>query len=237
VTKRPNSLDPARIRSLHDDLLAAFGPQNWWPGRSAFEVLAGAILVQRTRWDNAAAALANLRRRGLLKASSLAACDRQELEAMIRPAGFYRQKAIRLQAASNWWVEEGGRRRLSRKPTHELRARLLALHGIGPETADCILLYVFHRPVFIADAYARRLFLRLGWTGSGDDRDYEAVAQAVHAVASEGAEFFNELHALIVVHGKSVCATTPRCYVCPFRLRCEFARRGSAVTGRRCCDH
>jgi len=226
------AVDRARIRDLHDTLLAHFGPQHWWPGRSAFEVLAGAILVQRTRWDNAATALDNLHRAGLLRAERLAGCPVDRLEGLIRPAGFYRQKSRRLRAASSWWARHGGRRGIGRQPTPGLRDQLLRLEGIGPETADSILLYVFERPVFIADAYARRLFRRLGWIHSQGGDDYESVASAVNAAVAESPVFFNELHALIVVHGKSVCLKSPRCADCPLRRSCASARL-SEVTGRR----
>lgn len=232
MTSGTVAVDPVRIRDLHDTLLAHFGPQNWWPGSSAFEVMVGAILVQRTRWDNTALALDNLHRAGLLRPARLAACPVQELETLVRPAGFYRQKARRLRVASRWWVEQGGRRRIGRQPTRALRNRLLGLEGVGPETADSILLYVFERPVFVADAYARRLFRRLGWVHPPRDDDYESVARAVNATTTESPAFFNELHALIVAHGKSVCLTWPRCTDCPLRYRCVSARQ-SETTGRR----
>ncbi len=213
-------IDPGRIRDLHDTLLDRHGPQRWWPGHSAFEVLAGAILVQRTRWENAARALEELDREGLLLPGRLAACPPGNVESLIRPAGFYRQKAARLRAAAAWWQGEGGLGRMAQMSTGDLRERLLGLDGIGPETADCILLYAFDRPLFIADAYARRLFARLGWIEPGGRGTYERLARAVNGTVHEGARFFNELHALIVTHGKSVCSDTPRCDGCPLRPRC-----------------
>jgi endonuclease-3 related protein len=227
------AMDPARIRDLHDDLLAHFGPQHWWPGGSPFEVMAGAILVQRTRWNNAAMTLDKLDRAGLLRPARLAACPVEELEGLVRPAGFYRQKARRLRAAGRWWMEQGGRRGSGRQPTSMLRNRLLGLDGIGPETADSILLYVFERPVFIADAYARRLFRRLGWIHPPVDDDYESVARAVNATTRESPAFFNELHALIVAHGKSVCLKSPRCAECPLRHGCDSAGLSGATERRR----
>jgi endonuclease-3 related protein len=220
------AIDRDRIRSLHDMLLAHFGPQHWWPGRNAFEVMTGAILVQRTRWEHAAQALSHLDRAGVLIPDRLVTCSVRRLEAMIRPAGFYRQKARRLRGASTWWIEQGGRTGLARQPTARLRQALLALEGIGPETADCILLYVFQRPVFVADAYARRLFRRLGWLDRADSGRYETVAAAVNSAVTERPGFFNELHALIVAHGKAICARTPRCPECPLRRHCP---RGKAV--------
>lgn len=223
---------PRRIHQLQARLLRHYGPQHWWPGRSAFEVLAGAILVQRTRWQNAEAALRNLTGEDLLDPDALAQCSTARLERLIRSAGFYRQKARRLKAASRWLAEQGGIENLRHHPTPDLRRRLLGLSGIGPETADCVLLYVFDRPVFIADAYARRLFQRLGWIDTARNIDYERLATQVHPLDGD-ARFFNELHALIVVHGQSVCAATPRCRQCVLRPECGTARLADDATARR----
>lgn len=224
-------IDPIRVRQLHDTLLARYGPQEWWPGDSDFEVMAGTILVQRTRWDNAAVALARLAGEGLLEPESLAECPLTRLETIVEPAGFYRQKARRLRAASRWLVGQGGLEPLRRLATGALRERLLEVEGIGQETADCILLYVFQRAVFVADAYARRLFRRLGWIAADGSADYSSVAEAVTTAMGEGHHFFNELHALIVAHGKEVCGDRPRCPDCCLRDVCPSAGSGPVATG------
>ena len=221
---------PRRIRLLQTKLLRHYGPQRWWPGRSAFEVLTGAILVQRTRWQNAETALRNLAAENLLDPQALACCSTARLERLVRSAGFYRQKAWRLRVASRWLVQQGGIESLGRHSTTELRRRLLGVQGVGPETADCILLYVFQRPVFIADAYARRLFRRLGWISMSRETDYERLASQVHPL-DEDTQFFNELHALIVVHGQSVCAASPRCRQCVLRRECGTSRMAGDATG------
>lgn len=228
-----------RLRWLFERLLAEHGPQGWWPGRGPFEVAAGAVLVQATRWANARAALSALRGAGLEDARAVAAAGTGELERLLRPAGFFRQKARRLLALSLWLRREGGFEGLAGQETGTLRARLLALEGIGFETADCILLYACGRPVFVADAYARRLFARLGWwpdiTESGG---YEPLRQAVEAAAPADPQFLNELHALIVAHGKRHCRARPLCGACPLADRCPSAGRiGKEATGRRSSRH
>ncbi len=222
-----------RILKLYDDLMGRYGPQGWWPGDDAFEVAIGAVLVQRTAWTNARRALENLERAGLGDPASMRKCEVSELERHVRPAGFFRQKARRLIALCAWIEDEGGFESLGSLETDELRRRLLAVTGIGHETADCILLYAFGRPAFIADAYARRLFHRLGWTGRLAVSDYEALRQRVEARIDPDPVFFNELHALIVRHGKTFCAAAPACGECGIRSSCLT---GSALrAGRRSC--
>jgi endonuclease-3 related protein len=237
MTAGESRVSADRIRWLQARLLDHYGPQHWWPGESAFEVLAGTILVQRTRWRNAELALTNLRQAGLLTPDAMAAHSPGRVENLIRPAGFYRQKARRLRSISQWVTGNRGIEQLRSRRTGELRQQLLGMDGIGPETADCILLYVFHRPVFVADAYARRLFCRLGWRPGTERDNYEALASAVGDAVSEDAEFFNEFHALIVAHGKSVCGKSPRCRRCALRVMCSFAGPGPDATGRRGSGH
>jgi endonuclease-3 related protein len=231
MTPGESRVSADRIRWLQARLLDHYGSQHWWPGDSAFEVLAGTILVQRTRWRNAELALTNLRQAGLLTPDAVAAHPVEQVENLIRPAGFYRQKARRLRSVSQWVTGNRGIEQLRSRRTGELRQQLLAMDGIGPETADCILLYVFHRPVFVADAYARRLFHRLGWQHGSERDDYDALAGTVQDAVNEDAEFFNEFHALIVAHGKSVCGKSPRCRRCVLRVMCSSADPGPDATG------
>lgn len=233
MSRALSGLTRPRILQLYGNLMGRYGPQGWWPGDSAFEVTIGALLVQRTAWLNARQALENLALAGIADPAAVRNCEVSELERHVRPAGFFRQKARRLIALCAWIEEEGGFETLGGLETDELRQRLLAITGIGHETADCILLYAFGRPAFVADAYARRLFHRLGWTARLADSDYEALRQRVEARTDSDPAFFNEFHALIVRHGKSFCTAAPACDQCDIRCCCLT---GSAITsGRRSC--
>lgn len=206
---------------LHACLLDAYGPQGWWPAKSRFEIALGAVLVQRTQWRNAWLALDNLARAGIEGVEALLQHAREDLEALVRPAGFYRQKAERIRALCAWIATEGGFSAIESADTTALRSSLLAIKGIGPETADCILLYAFDRPVFVSDAYARRLFHRLGWSPPLGAGDYETLRRRVESLIDEDAAFYNEFHALIVRHGKAACSSTPLCEGCPVRSGCR----------------
>jgi endonuclease-3 related protein len=207
-------------RDLIDLLARRHGPQQWWPAESPFEVMVGAMLVQRTTWTNAARAIEHLRAQRLLEAAALRRVRPEALAELIRPAGFYRQKAPRLIALAEFVDRAGGMERLAVLDTEGLRSLLLDLPGIGEETADAILLYAFDRPVVVDDAYARRIIGRItGVRGDG---------QAVRAFASllvEDADVvaLNELHALIVAHAKDVCRAAPICQRCSLRHACRHA--------------
>jgi endonuclease-3 related protein len=208
----------ARLIRLHHALLARFGPQRWWPGRSPYEIAAGAILTQHTAWTGAARALAALRARGRLDPRRLAALPEASLAALVRPAGTYRLKARRLRAFTGWLLARFGGRfaGLRREPLPALRRELLRVPGLGPETADAILLYAAGRPVFVADAYARRVLARhrlLAPTAS-----YEDARAFVEAHLPSDPALFNELHALLVAVGKTYCGTIPLCADCPLRV-------------------
>jgi endonuclease-3 related protein len=209
------------FRALFDELLATHGPQRWWPADDPFEIMLGSILVQRTAWRNAEVAIAALRERALLRPAALAAIEPLTLAPLIRSAGFFRTKASRLRGLAEFVVESGGVQVLAGWPTSHLRGTLLRLDGIGPETADAILLYAFDRPVVVIDAYLRRLVGRLHPTGTAfpDDRLREAVMAEINDAAS-----LNEFHALVVEHGKRLCATRPNCAECRLRQRCQFGR-------------
>ena len=209
---------------LFDRLLATYGPQHWWPADDEFEIMAGALLVQRTAWSNAAAAIANLRSCDLLSAAAIHAADVHDIERLIRPAGFFRSKAARLKHLAAFLTARMDLDRLRSADTGMLRERLLGLDGVGPETADAILLYAFGRPAVVVDEYLRRLAGRLiaapgrigdpairAWVG----RDRFDVAQ------------LNELHALVVEHGKQVCGSRPRCAACRLRPDCLTGRSAS----------
>ena len=195
-----------------------FGPQRWWPGRTAYEVAVGAVLTQHTAWTNAARAVAALRARHLLRPDRVAALREAELAATIRAAGTYHLKARRLLALTRWLLARFGGRfdGLRRAPLLPLRRELLALHGLGPETVDAILLYAAGRPLFVADAYARRVLVRHGLLPPG--AGYEQARGFVEAHLPSDPALFNELHALLVAVAKAHCRTVPCCEGCPLRF-------------------
>ena len=225
------------LRTVLGRLAAAYGPQEWWPARDRFEMMAGALLTQRTTWRNAARALAALRRAGALSPETLARLPIAEIEPLVRPAGTFRMKAARLQAMARWYIDSGGWEDLAVRSTPELRAQLLALSGIGAETADDILVYAFERPVFVVDAYARRILSRCGWAKG--DEPYEWLSKSVAHAIGRDAALLGEFHALLVEHGKRRCRTTPRCEGCPLAAQCrtgmQAAAGGAEPRGVRAC--
>lgn len=215
----PLRFPASRVRAVFDRLYACFGPQSWWPGETPFEVMVGAVLTQNTAWINVERAIVRLKEAGLLDASTLAALPLDELGSLIQSAGYFNVKARRLQALCQALVAGGGEPALGRRTTGELRAWLLGIHGIGPETADDILLYAFARPVFVVDAYTRRIFERLGLLAGGEG--YEAIRVAFEGALPAEVGLFNEYHALLVRQGKEVCRTRPRCRDCALAVGCR----------------
>lgn len=211
-----------RLAVLYQCLLETYGPQGWWPAQSRFEVLVGAILTQNTAWLRVEQAIAGLRRTGLMQAETLATCPATELECAIRPAGYFRVKAGYLKDFCRRFLECGGFAAFDAMETAALRQQLLGLRGIGPETADSMLLYAFDRPVFVVDAYTRRLLRRLG-----HDREatlpYGALQTWLHEKLAANTAIYNEFHALIVTHGKSHCRARPACADCVLRPACAGA--------------
>jgi endonuclease-3 related protein len=200
------------FQTLH----AALGPQHWWPARTPFEVVVGAILTQNTSWTNVERAIANLRRERLLSPGALERVTRARLARLIRSSGYFRQKAKKLKSFVQFLRHEygGSLRRMFATPTAELREKLLAVHGIGPETADSILLYAAKHPVFVVDAYTRRILARHDLVSV--KASYEEVRTLFEQSLPRDAQLFNEFHALLVVTGKSWCRTrSPRCGECP----------------------
>jgi endonuclease-3 related protein len=217
----PNlDLERPRLLACYRAMRHAYGPQHWWPGETPFEVMVGAILTQNTAWINVERALAGLARRIPLEAEAILSLTETELADHLRPVGYFNVKARRLRAFCAAYREAGGMGALEGMPTSDLRALLLAVHGIGPETADDMLLYAFERPVFVVDAYTRRIFLRLGELAGGET--YEAIRCAFEQALGGDAALFNEYHALIVRHGKDICRVRPRCGACCLRGLCRF---------------
>lgn len=204
------------LRILYHGLFNAFGPQGWWPAKGPFEVMVGAILTQATNWHNVEQAITRLKAARGLHPRRLLAMPRRHLEEAIRPTGYFRQKAERLQRFSQWFVARygGSAHRMFRTPWQVLREEFLALHGIGPETADSILLYAGGQPVFVIDAYTTRILRRHRLIGRRSR--YEDVQQLMMRAVPKQASLYNEFHALLVAVGKRFChRTQPDCEHCP----------------------
>lgn len=194
-----------------------FGPRHWWPGETPFEVMVGAILTQNTNWKNVERAIANLKRERLLDPRKLLDLHPATLAKLIRPAGYFRVKAGRLRHYLRYFVDNygGSAKRMAARPNEVLREELLAVKGIGPETADSILLYALGKPAFVIDAYTKRILSRHGLCA--EDDDYHALQDLFTERLPADVALFNEFHALIVETGKEYCRTTPRCEGCPLK--------------------
>lgn len=206
----------AELMAIHDALLAAFGPQGWWPGETPFEVMVGAILTQNTNWRNVERAIANLKAARVLTPAAMGRLRAEELAELIRPAGYFRVKAARLGHLLGHLRERhgGSVARLLRTPLEPLRDELLGITGIGPETADSILLYAAGHPAFVVDAYTRRVLSRHGLVAEG--AGYAEVRGIFTRALPTDVLLFNEYHALIVRLGKEFCRPRlPRCASCP----------------------
>ncbi|MEW5973287.1 MAG: endonuclease III domain-containing protein [Pseudomonadota bacterium] len=199
----------------------AWGPQHWWPGESVLEIMVGAVLTQNTAWSNVERAIANLKAAGALSMEALLTLPLDELAALIRPAGYFNVKARRLRALLEWVREAGGVEALSGWTDEKLRSGLLGVHGVGPETADDIMLYAFGRPVFVIDAYTRRILGRLGLIDP--TMGYEHLRAVIEAELGADVPLFNQYHALLVAHGKVICRPRPRCAACVLREGCPAA--------------
>jgi endonuclease III related protein len=210
----------AELRRVYDRLLRHFGHAGWWPGETPFEICLGAILVQNTSWKNVERALLELRRRGLLSYARLASIAPSRLAPLVRSSGYFRVKARRVRAFVDFLgAEYGGRVEAMRaEEPGRLREKLLRVVGIGRETADSIILYAVGHPVFVVDAYTRRVFARLGWI---DGREpYDAIQRLFTELLPADAALYNDFHAQIVSLGKDVCRPVPRCRECPLDDLC-----------------
>jgi endonuclease-3 related protein len=217
----------ARLLELYEPLFAAYGPQGWWPGdQDPFVVVAGAILTQTTAWANVERALANLRECGFLSSEALLAAPEEEIARVIHPAGYFNAKARKLKAFAETLHARFDDRmeRLFALPVAELREALLAVHGIGPETADDIILYAARKPVFVVDAYTRRILARLGIRPRKDD--YAGWQALFMDALPPDVALFNEYHALLVRHAKVSCRKMPLCGGCVLLARCPMGRAG-----------
>lgn len=200
---------------LYARLFRAFGPQGWWPAESPFEVFVGAILTQNTSWRNVEKAIANLKQKGGLAPEAIYKMPIEELEDLIRPSGFYKVKARRLKEAVAFLLQEfeGRIDLMAKMPLQELRSKLLKVKGIGEETADSILLYACDKPIFVVDAYTKRILSRHRITK--DSSNYHELQRLFMDALPEDVALFKEYHALLVRLGKSFCRPKPRCEGCP----------------------
>ena len=215
-------------RDIYDRLLAAYGPSDWWPGDSAFEIMVGAVLTQNTAWANVEKAIANLRNANLLSPQAIIDTRSTRLAKLIRPSGYFNVKTKRLRALCHWVIDQGGIDNIDRLSTGDLRAALLEVHGVGPETADDILLYAFRHPVFVIDTYTRRIFSRLGSiTGT---EDYEVLRKSFEVALGEDTSLYSEYHALIVRHAKDACRKKPLCQGCCLAPVCSYGAGTSLGT-------
>lgn len=216
----------AMLPEIYRRLLDAYGPQGWWPGDSLFEMIAGAILTQAASWRNVELALANLRAAGIADWPALHRIDIDALAELVRPSGYYNAKARKLKAfAAHLYEEHGGSLdAMFATDTDTLRRELLSIYGIGPETADDILLYAAGKPSFVIDAYTIRIMERVGVTPAGR-ADYGGWQAMFHAALPPDVPMYNEYHALLDRHHKEACTkNAPRCNTCCLQDICETGR-------------
>ena len=204
-----------RLMDIYRTLLDHYGPRGWWPAESPLEVIVGAILTQNTAWQNVEKAITNLKRLAPLTPEALLRLPEATLSDAIRPCGYYRQKGKRLRNFLGMLSDRFACRldALLDLPTEALREELLSLSGIGPETADSILLYAAGRPVFVIDTYSIRIFSRHGLLP--EESSYAEAQQWITDHLPEDVQFFNEFHALLVNVGKDFCRPRPKCAGCP----------------------
>jgi endonuclease-3 related protein len=200
---------------IYKKLYSFYGPQHWWPGDTSFEIAVGAILTQNTNWSNVEKAIKNLKDAKVLSAKALHELSIQKLASLIRPAGYFNIKAKRLKAFIDFLIENynGSMKRMKKEDLEQLREKLLDVHGIGSETADSILLYALDKPVFVIDAYTKRVLSRheiMDYNAS-----YDGYQELFHKELDEDLQLFNEYHALFVKVGKDYCKPRPLCEKCP----------------------
>ena len=203
-----------KVLKIYKILYNFFGPRKWWPGDTPFEVMVGAVLTQNTSWSNVEKAIENIKKKKALSLSRLDSLPKKSLKKLIRPAGYYNVKAGRLKNLFAFLKKNS--KTLEKKGTFSLRKMLLSVNGIGKETADSILLYAMNRPIFVVDAYTRRIFSRHGIVR--DDLEYDEIQGLFMNNLPRKRKVFNEYHALIVELGKNFCRTKkPLCRICPLK--------------------
>ena len=205
------------LMDIYQKLYKAYGPRHWWPGETPFEVMVGAILTQNTSWKNVEKAIERLKAKGLLDPARIHEISESSLASLIRPSGYFRIKAKRLKAFVNFLFEKygGDLKKMKKTGLIQLRRELLGVNGIGPETADSILLYGLKKPIFVVDAYTRRILSRHDIVS--EKASYDEIQRLFMDHLLHDEERFNEYHALLVHLGKNVCKKRPDCERCPLK--------------------
>jgi len=216
-----------KLLKIYSLLLKEYGKQHWWPVTSnqpEFEIIIGAILTQNTSWKNVEIAISNLRKNNLIRVEEIKGINKNKLAALIKPSGYYNQKAERLKIFAEYITANynGNLNKFLIKDTAKLRKELLTIKGIGPETADSIILYAAKKPVFVVDAYTKRIFTRLGMINKKSS--YEEIQSFFQERLKNNVNLFNEYHALLVKHAKQYCRTRPLCSGCPLKGDCEYGK-------------
>jgi len=215
---------PGALQSLYEQLRAHYGVQPWWPAETPFEVAVGAVLTQNAAWSNVERAIDRLKAGGLLSLDALLAAPVETLAEAIRPSGYYNIKAQRLRNLCAFLDASGGLEGLGQWALEDQRGGLLEVKGVGPETADDILLYALDRPVFVIDTYTRRLLQRYRWANG--DEPYEVLRGGFESALETGVELFQQYHALIVIHAKEACRKRPLCPGCALVAGCPTGLEG-----------
>jgi len=209
-----------KVKEIYDKLYNLFGPQDWWPVTSKqnpiFEIIIGAILTQNTNWKNVEKAIFNLSKERLISIEKIKKIDKKRLADLIRPAGYYNQKAERLKTMADF-LSKNPIKKLRKENKNKLRKELLKIKGIGAETADSILLYAFNKPIFVIDAYTKRIFHRLKYK----EKTYDELQRLFMSNLPKDYKLFNEYHALLVELGKNYCKNNPNCIECPIKIICR----------------
>ena len=219
------------LLTIYNRLFATYGPQCWWPAEKPFEVMVGAILTQSTAWRNVEKAIANLKAAGALSPVALRRLSLSEIAVLIRPSGYYNTKARKLKTLAEWLEDSYGDdiAQMSAQGTERLRHQLLSVFGVGPETADSIILYAANQPVFVIDAYTRRIIDRLGLAPGQES--YRAYQTLFMNNLPGDAKLFNEYHALLVQVGKKLCRKLPLCAQCCLSDLCPISQVDKYIEG------
>lgn len=207
------------LLKIYKKLYQTFGPQHWWPGETPFEIAIGAILTQNTNWGNVEKAIDNLKKQNALSARVIHKMPVRLLSELIRPTGYFNIKAKRLKSFIDFLMNNyhGSMKRMKNTDMHSLRKKLLSINGIGPETADSILLYALEKPVFVIDAYTKRVLSRHGIMNH--EKPYDEFQELFYSALEKDVKLFNEYHALFVNLGKTFCKKKkPLCELCPLKL-------------------
>jgi endonuclease-3 related protein len=214
------------LMEIYSKLYQAYGPRHWWPGDTSFEVMVGAILTQNTSWRNVEKVIQKLKRKGVLNPRGMHHLKKSQLAPLIKSSGYYRIKTDRLKFFIDFFFEEydGNVKKMGRERLGVLREKLLGVKGIGPETADSILLYGLRKPIFVVDAYTKRILSQHGLIS--EKASYEEVQKLFMDHLPMDEKLFNEYHALLVHLGKTVCKKKPRCDICPLE-----GFKGSRIQG------